>query len=85
MLVGSLAPQLKNFSWGIDPRPIIRERNVPDSYTALIASHADIAGYLKQQPGWFRVEVDDAVIPYNFGDFYGIEQWGGYVPGMPKR
>jgi hypothetical protein len=69
----------------IDPRPIIRERNVPDSYTALIASHADIAGFLKQQPGWFRVEVDDAVIPYNFGDFYGIEQWGGYVPGMPKR
>ena len=31
------------------------------------------------------MDVDDSVVPYNFGDFYGIEQWGGYVPGMPKR
>jgi hypothetical protein len=69
----------------IDPRPIIRPRDVPDSYTAMIASHQDIAEYLKAQPGWFRVDVDDGVVPYNFGDFYGIEQLGGYVPGMPKR
>jgi hypothetical protein len=68
-----------------DPRPIIRERSVPDSSTALIASHADIAEFLKRQPGWFRVEFDDSAVPYNFGDFYGVEQWGGYVPGMPKR
>jgi hypothetical protein len=69
----------------IDPRPILRPRDVPDSYTALIASHADIAEYLKRQLGWFRVEVDDDAVPYNFGDFYGIEQFSGYVPGMPER
>lgn len=69
----------------IDPRPIVRPRDVPDSYTAKIASHADIAKFLKRQPGWFRVELDDESIPYNFGDFYGIEQVGGFVPGMPRR
>jgi hypothetical protein len=68
-----------------DPRPILRPKDVPDSYTKLIASHADIAAFLKAQPGWFRVEVDDEAVPYNFGDFYGIEQFGGYVPGMPER
>ena len=69
----------------IDPRPIIRPRDVPDSYTAMIASQADIAEFLKRQPGWFRVEIDDAVIQYNFGDFYGIEQLGGYAPGLTRR
>jgi hypothetical protein len=29
---------------------------------------ADIAAFLKQQPGWFRVSVDEAAVPYNFGD-----------------
>jgi hypothetical protein len=69
----------------IDPRPILRPRDVPGSYTAMIESQADIAEFLKRQPGWFRVEIDDEAIPYNFGDFHGIEQVGGYVPGMPKR
>jgi hypothetical protein len=69
----------------IDPRPILRPRDVPGSYTEMIASHQDIADYLKRQAGWFRVEVDDDAVPYNFGDFYGIEQFGGYVPGMTER
>jgi hypothetical protein len=68
-----------------DPRPIIRPKDVPESYTKLIASHADIATFLKAQPGWFRVEVDDEAVPYNFGDFYGVEHFGGYLPGMPER
>jgi DNA-directed DNA polymerase III PolC len=33
LLVGSLAPQLKNFSWGIDPRPIIPSRAPAKSYS----------------------------------------------------
>jgi hypothetical protein len=37
------------------------------------------------QPGWFRVEFDDSDVTYNFGDYYGIEQFGGAVSSMPIR
>jgi len=57
----------------------------PDSYAAMIAAQSDIAPFLKQQPGWFRIDADEDVVPYNFGDWYGIEQFGGYVASMPVR
>jgi len=56
-----------------------------DSYTAMIAAQADIATFLKGQPGWFRVDFDDADVPYNFGDLYGIEQFGGAGSSLPIR
>jgi hypothetical protein len=46
---------------------------------------ADIAAFLHAQPGWFRVEFDDADVPFNFGDLYAIEQFGGAVSSMPLR
>jgi hypothetical protein len=57
----------------------------PGSYTALIQGQSDIAEYLKAQPGWFRVDFDDSDVPYNFGDLYGIEQFGGAASSMPER
>jgi hypothetical protein len=56
-----------------------------DSYTALIAAQSDIATFLKAQSGWFRVDLDDADVPYNFGDLYGIEQFGGAGSSLPIR
>lgn len=61
-----------------------------DSYTHMIESQQDIAQYLRaqlavSQAGWFRFEVDDAEIPYNFGVFYGLEQFGGGVSSMLAR
>ena len=47
--------------------------------------HEDIAVFLKAQPGWFRVEVDENAIPYNFGDWFGIEHFGGYVASLPEK
>jgi len=60
-------------------------RDRPGSYAAMMASQADIADFLKRQPGWFRVEADEDVVPYNFGDWFDIEQFGGYVASMPTR
>ena len=57
----------------------------PNSYAAMIAAQSDIAAFLKDQPGWFRVDADEEVVPYNFGDWYGIEQFGGYVAAIPAR
>jgi hypothetical protein len=57
----------------------------PSSYASLVRSQADIAEFLRAQPEWFRVDFDDADVPYNFGDLYGIEQFGGAVSSMPLR
>ncbi len=51
----------------------------PGSYAELVRSQADIAEFLRAQRGWYRVDFDDGDVPYNFGDFYGIEQFGGAV------
>src|SRR5262249_28810023 len=50
------------------------ETGVKDSRLALIRSHASLADFLHGQPGWFRVAVDPADVPYSFGDWYGVEQ-----------
>ena len=57
----------------------------PGSYTAMIQGQADIAEFLKAQPGWFRVDFDENDVPYNFGDLYGIEQFGGAGSSLPVR
>src|SRR5450759_161937 len=57
----------------------------PGSYTAMIHGQADIAEFLKAQPGWFRVDFDESDVPYNFGNLYGIEQFGGVGSSLPVR
>ena len=57
----------------------------PGSYAAMIAGQADVAEFLKAQPGWFRVDFDDNDVPYNFGNLYGIEQFGGVGSSLPVR
>jgi hypothetical protein len=57
----------------------------PGGYLKTMESQADIAAFLKQQPEWFRVSVDEASVPYNFGDWWGIEQFGGYVVSLPRK
>jgi hypothetical protein len=41
-----------------------------------LSEHSDIATFLSHQIGPVRVEVDTQDIPYNFGDWYGIDQLG---------
>jgi hypothetical protein len=45
----------------------------------------DVAWFLRSQPGAFRVEVDDQEIPYNFGDWHGFDDTGGYFPSVPMN
>jgi hypothetical protein len=44
----------------------------------------DIAQILKSRPVFFRVEVNDQDVPYNFGDWYGVETYLGYVASLPE-
>jgi len=44
----------------------------------------DLAAFLKQRKDFPRVEIDDKEIPYNFGDWFGVDQIGGFQPGLLK-
>jgi hypothetical protein len=42
----------------------------------------DVAAFLHRQPGPFRVEVNREDVPFNFGDWYGLDEVGGGVSVM---
>jgi hypothetical protein len=44
----------------------------------------EIAQVLRTRPGFFRVEINDTDVPYNFGDWYGIETYLGYLASLPE-
>lgn len=47
-----------------------------------LAAHGEIAQWLTRQPGPVRVETDDKEIPYNFSDWYGIDQYASLIPTL---
>lgn len=42
----------------------------------------DVAAFLREQPGPFRIEVNPQDVPFNFGDWYGLDEIGGGVSIM---
>jgi hypothetical protein len=54
-------------------------------YLNRMAENADIVKFLRSQPGPFRVDVDDKEIPFNFGDWHGIETLGGYLASVSSN
>ncbi len=62
-----------------------REEKGGQPFLPRLAQHSDIAGYLRGVPWPARMEVSDTDIPYNFGDWYGIDQFGGYVASLPAN
>jgi hypothetical protein len=49
-----------------------------------LGENHDIAAFLKSQPNRARVEVEEKEIPFNFGDWFGIDQMDGYQAGALK-
>lgn len=47
-----------------------------------LAAHGQIAEWLERRPGAVRVETDDQEIPYNFSDWYGIDQYASIIPTL---
>jgi hypothetical protein len=52
-------------------------------YLRQLTAHSDIASFLRNERTLVRVDIPDKEIPYNFGDWYGIEQYGGFVNSLP--
>ena len=49
------------------------------NYLYQLSRHDDLATMLRAEPGLFRVERNEDDIPYNFGDWYSIDEWRGYA------
>ncbi len=72
--------ELSNSStWGFQPR------DKPDSFLSKLAEAPDVAGFLRRQKGPVRAEVQEDAVPYNFGDWHGIDAFDGYVASMPAN
>jgi Bacterial membrane protein YfhO len=52
-------------------------------YLAKMSKHADLARYIKAQGEPARFSYDDQEIPYNIGDWYGIEAYNAYAASVP--
>lgn len=59
--------------------------HVTDSLIKKLSLHGDIADFLRKQPQPMRVEIDDREIPYNFGDWHGMDQLGGYLASLSSN
>jgi hypothetical protein len=54
----------------------------PNHLVKKLSEHADIAEYLQRQTTPVRVQFDEQEVPYNFGDWYGVDTIGGYLASM---
>jgi hypothetical protein len=45
----------------------------------------DVAAFLRRQPGPIRVLANRDDVPFNFGDWYGIDSLWGYAPSVPAN
>jgi hypothetical protein len=55
-----------------------------DIYLSKMAAHYDIARYIKGQGEFARFNYDEKEIPYNIGDWYGIEGFNAYAASVPS-
>jgi hypothetical protein len=51
-------------------------------YLHPLAEHADLVAFVRKDGEAARVEYDDQAIPYNIGDWYGIETFNAYTASV---
>ena len=54
----------------------------PAFYFKKLRQNTDIASFIEHRQGPVRLEIDTAQIPYNFGDWYGVDVFGGYLASL---
>jgi len=45
-------------------------------------ANADIAGFLRRQPGFLRATVANDAFPENWGEWHGVPMWRGYLASL---
>jgi hypothetical protein len=51
-------------------------------FLARLSQHDDIAAFFRWQKEPVRVNINEQEIPYNFGDWHGVNTLGGYLPSV---
>ena len=59
-----------------------RHRETPGGFLAELEKNDDVVEFLRKQPDLIRVEDDTGAVPYNIGDWDGIDQFRAYLGGM---
>jgi SAM-dependent methyltransferase len=57
-------------------------REQPSAYLKKMSENIGVVEFLRRQPRFTRVEIDEQEIPYNFGDWHGIDVFGGYLASL---
>lgn len=60
-----------------------KEEGARNIYLSRLDETSQVAGFLRRQPQPVRVWANKEDVPFNFGDWYGIDSLNGYTPGMP--
>src|SRR4029453_4663025 len=50
-----------------------------------VSDHVYFGDFLRSQDRPVRVEIEEKDIPYNFGDWYGIDHFGGYLASITEN
>jgi hypothetical protein len=50
-----------------------------------LSQNADVVEFLRGQPSPVRAEVDGNEIPYNFGDWYGVDVFESYLASLTRN
>jgi hypothetical protein len=62
-----------------------RHRETPGGFLQELERHGDVVKFLREQPDFVRLEVDTDAIPWNIGDWDGIDQFRAYLGGMTSN
>lgn len=60
-------------------------REAPAGFLAALENNRDIVNFLRAQLDFVRLEVDTDAVPYNIGDWDGIDQFRAYLGGMTSN
>lgn len=60
------------------------DKNAP-LYTPPLADNQDVVDYLRRLPDPVRIMVDDGVAKFNFGDWHGVDVYGGYLASLTSN
>jgi hypothetical protein len=59
-----------------------RHREEPAGYLAELDKNRDVVQFLQKQPDFVRLEVGTEGLPFNIGDWDGVDQFRAYLGGM---
>ena len=81
-LIGLVLFELANVTGAQFPS---RSDPAQNPYLKRLSEHSDLVDFIRNRGVAARIEYDDNEIPYNIGDWYGIEVFNAYTASSPSN